>query len=129
MPNFQLNSQTIVQLLGNPNFYTACPAYIFMRDQALAAVQDFELAVLAKESVNLSAADCPAGDCPEPVTDDRSIIKGVLATFVRTTVEAHQANPEHLLPLRKFIAAQLKFTPSEILLNYKRDGRMAKLSF
>ena len=120
MKDFRLTTSTIIQLLGDTEFYAKCPAYLFMRDQAVASVEQYHKAVTRKEECN---------GCTGKYRDENSYVTAVIGNFVRIARELHKADPAHLAPLKEFIAGKLGYRPAVILLYYKESGQERTLRF
>ena len=120
MKEFRLNTSTIIQLLGDSEFYAKCPAYLFMRDQALAAVEQYNKAVAHKEECN---------GCTGKYKDENSYVAPAIGNFVRILREMHKADPANAAPIKTFIAERLGYRPPAIVLYYKEGGKERTLRF
>ena len=112
----------IVQLLGFPEFYETNVAFLFARDQNLAAVEKYNQAVLHKED-----ADC----CEGQPQDEYVYVAGALSTFTRTMLQlAKNTNKQPLADLKEFIAGKLGYTPGLVIMYYKSaEGKTKTLEF
>lgn len=107
-----------MQLLGDPNFYKACPGYFFMRATALATYERWQRAVVGVRE------DCDG-------CNDKGIYKPVVKTFADHTVRMYQEDPALLEPLVKYLTKRMKGKrPKPILLYYRGpNGGVANISF
>lgn len=116
----RLRTTEIIQLLGDERFFSECVAFLFMRDQALAAVAQYHRAVASKD-------DC--GGCPGGKRDESAYVRPVIATFVRAVRQIHVAGPQHLAPVKLFVSRQLGYHVDVVRLYYKENGRTHELLF
>jgi hypothetical protein len=121
MSDFQLSTPTIIQLLGDPEFYNSCVSYLFMRDQGLASVKQFHKAVLDKEE------GCEG--CDNKHKNEMSYVSGAIGAFVRISRELYAVDPKHLEPVRDFLVVKLGSTTGAIIMYYKESGTMQTLKF
>lgn len=119
--NFQLQTSTIIQLLGEREFYEQCVAFLFMRDQGLASVEKYHQAVADKE------AGCEG--CDQKFKNESAYIEAHIATFVRLLRQLYAIRADHLAPIREFIERKLGYQPAEILLTYREGGKTHTLKF
>lgn len=121
MRELRLDSQLIIQLLGDPEFYDANVAFLFARDQNLAAVAQYNDAVLNKQD-----ADC----CEGQPQDESVYVAGPLSTFTRIVKQlVNGPNKQPLVDLKNFMAGKLGYTPDSVMLYYTSKGKTKTLEF
>lgn len=116
---FRIDTTVATQLLGDPEFYTRCIAYLFLREQGVATVAKYHEAVQRRHT----NPDC----CREQ--DDRRIVQGVVGAFTRHTVALASTSAEHLKPLREFVIAKLGYTPTQIIMYYMEGSKKQSITF
>lgn len=118
--NFRLDSQAIIQLLGDPDFFDSNVAFLFMRDSALVATEKYQLAVLNKEE-----------GCCDNNLDESVYVSGSIGTFVATIMRLRgYSNPEPLQAVRKYIEQKLGYQPQAITMYYNKvQGKVEMFEF
>lgn len=121
MKEFRLDSQTIVQLLGDPEFFAANAAFLFMRESSLAAVAKYQQAVLKKEK---NCDDCGGS------LDESTYVTGSIASFVSIVHQLKDHADQHPIEqLREYITKKLGFHPDVVIMYYKLSSEMTKVEF
>jgi len=114
---FVLDTTVLNQLLARPDFYTAVPAYFFLREQGLAAAKQYGKAVAKGRE------DCPS-------CSDKGLINPVASAFVRHTKQLYEQQAQLLQPLREYIARSVRLRPGDqIRLYYRKSGQTHHLDF
>jgi hypothetical protein len=108
----------IYQVLSDPAFFTAVPAFFFLRDVAKATTDKVKQAAL-----DGSAAECYG------CGGVKQIMQPAIAPFVATLAELAAKAPDALTPLADYVAARRGFRPTPIVVYYKRDGRTLSVEF
>lgn len=103
-------------MLGDPDFYSQCTAFLFLKDQGLAAAKRY------REMVSKKDDEC----CTE--VNEEAVIGPPIAAFMRVMQELHQI-PGALLPVRKYIEGKLSAQPEVILLRYRSQQKIRELTF
>jgi hypothetical protein len=114
---YEISKDRIVDILEDPAFYQTCPAYFFLRDQALAAVKAYKTAVAEKNCEGCNG------------TDASHLLASPIAGFVNVTADMHKENPELLLPLKRYLQDRIRYPVTEFSLRYKRKGKPQRIQF
>ena len=118
-PPFRLGSQEIIQLLGDPQLYYGCPVFLFIREQALAAVGQYHEAIAARDR---------GETCCDGKQDDRALVAAPLAAFVRTVVQLVELQHRPALEdLRRYISTKLDYQPERISLVVRQGDKITEL--
>lgn len=102
----QLSSTLVLQMLGDHDFYRACPTYLFMMENGLAISKQFQELVQNQRK-------CPS--CTE-----KSII-GTLGTFAIHTRLISRFDARLLVPFVEYLQRKLGYELGTVSLYYK-DG-------
>lgn len=116
---YQLNSQRIIQIISDPDFYAACVAFLYMQEMAHARWLEYETEIIRVKSKGCSGCE----------DNSKSIIGPAIAEFIRHTHKLHQANTELLKPLRDYLCRKLGYQPKAFALYYRESNRPKKLTF
>lgn len=112
---YRLGSHEIIQLLGDPKFYDSNIAFLFLKEQGLAAYKQYEKAV--------SGGRDGKDSCCDGKIDDRAIMAPPISAFIRTTKKlAHLEKPEGIFQLREYISSKLGYHPGKFVLYYRGAG-------
>jgi hypothetical protein len=119
---FKLDTASLVQILGDPEFYPANLAFLHLRDQGLAAVRQ-HLAEVSRKAKDPGCCDGKA--------DDRRFLVGPINVFVRTLAQLLELESSAGLDqLRNYIEKRLGRPVAEITLTYRNDaGKEQTLKF
>ncbi len=116
---YHLNSQRIIQVLGDRLFYVQCPVYMFMEESAMARYT---------QHMNEVAGD-RGSDCAEYGDKSKQIIDPAIAEFVRHTKKLYDRDPALLDDLRAHLVAKLGYRPKRFTLKYKQQERVCEICF
>lgn len=116
MPNptkrLVLDRQHMIALVSDPEFYTTCPVFLWLRNTAMAAHARYQLS---------------KGCCGS----DWSIMRPVIDAFFANLRELHELDPQNVECVRNFISAKKGYTASPCVIYYRRgrEGRPDKFTF
>lgn len=109
---FQLDTQSIIQLLGDPKFYGKNLAFLHLEGSATVAVAKYHQAALNKEDRNCKG-------CGSGKTDGMSYVTGSISHFVRILRKLKEIDSNlGLEQLKSFIGARLGYAPRLVRLYY-----------
>jgi hypothetical protein len=108
---FRLDVPGIVQLLGCPDFYVACPAYFYLRAQGLETYRRHMRAIATRGTPD-----------HVPEWDNLRMFGPLLGSFVKHTIAMHETDPAMLEPFYAYLTKKLGYRPTAVLLTY-RDGK------
>lgn len=115
---YELNEQTIGQLLADPEFYTSCVAFSYLFRKGTAA------------SKQLTAVIAHRGDPKLPSESAARWELGlVVASFVKHVALLHDLDVTLLKPLRDYLETCLGYCPEKVVLRYKEHGELLELIF
>jgi len=104
--------------LADPEFYRACPTYLFLRDLAIS--------MYAKHVEAIHKRNQPGWD---PHYDDPKVFLPVLGSFVKHTHQLAELDLAHLKPLRAYLVKYLGYDPDTIVLYYRFQGEEHEIMF
>lgn len=117
MSKLVLEPNIVMQTLGDPDFYSQCPSYFFMKDQALAVYARWQKAVATGRK------DCD--NC-----SDKGLYKPVVKIFADHTVRMFQDDPSLLDPLVRYLTGRLRGKkPDSVILYYRSAAGVESISF
>jgi len=119
--DLRLTTQHIIDLVGEPEFYRRVPAYFFMREQGLVAVDKYKKAIAGE-------GDAECGGCQEQ-TARQQLLQTAVVSFTNVTLAMHKHEPGLLIPLREYIQSKLSYPLGELTLYYKREGSVNNIAF
>lgn len=106
-----LDRSHLLAILGDPAFYVACPAFVWLRDTAVAACQQY---------AETTACCGKAWNIVRPCVDG----------FVRNLRQLHEIDPTHVECVRAYLAAKKGYEPRPIMILYRSgDGRPIRFQF
>lgn len=116
MPDtFHLETSTIIQLLGNKDFYRENIAFLQMEEHGLTSVERYNQAVLNKQE-SVTKKNCKG--CSGKV-DEKSYVTLAISQFVNTVVKLKEINAKApLIELKKFIGDRLGYPLDSVKLYY-----------
>ena len=116
---YQLNSQRIIQILGDRLFYMQCPVFLFMEESAMARyVQHMGEVARGRD-----------GNCAGCDDKSKQIIDPAIADFVRHTKKLYDRDPALLDDLRTYLATRLGYCPKKFVLKYNEQERVCEICF
>lgn len=115
MRRLSFNRDHISQLLLQPGFYAACPAFAYLQDAAISA----------EEARQAAGKLCCGREWP--------FYRGIVdAFFMKVRQLATEKNQEELNKVKDYVATKKGYRPDLIVLYYRRSrsqGKIAKLAF
>lgn len=117
---FPLDRATVVQLLGDDQFYLKTPLFLFLREMGLASYSQF-----VAEYRTLSAA---SGCCNK---DPHRHLRQPIQVFAETVIEAHSLlGPPGLEPLKNYLSSKLGYEVTAVRMYHKTaNGEIVQLEF
>jgi hypothetical protein len=116
--DYHLNSQRIIQIISDPDFYAACVAFLYMQEMAHQRYIQYEAEVIRVQSKGCSGCE----------DRSRSLIEPALAEFVQQVQRLTKAK-NGLAPLREYLVKKLGYSPTAFTIYYRRQRRPVKLTF
>jgi hypothetical protein len=111
-PTLALDHNLLYQVLADPAFYAAVPAFFFMRDQGLAAC--------AQIAGRLADPARRPGDCAT-CGNLKELIRPLQRTFVAHLRKLHAEAPAACAPLVAYLAARRGYRPTPVVVYYRGD--------
>lgn len=109
----RVDSSNILESLGDPKFYTACPLFFFLKSQGLLA--------WSKWKPVLEGRGCSS--C------NSDYVQRVLAAFCKTIHEAAAEDIDLLSPLACYMSQRFGWKTNGLRLVYKYQGKDASVTF
>ena len=114
---FTLTEPDLLTVLRDPQFYTDCPAYFFLRTGIIVA---------ERYASALQQRAAGASIDREMVLAEQSF-KLLLSSFVKHTAEMRSVDTVLLDPLREYLLRKLKLPDESLSLFYKGEGTLQEL--
>lgn len=110
-----LDRQYLIAIVGDREFYAACPAFAWMRDTVLQAYKRYRSAK-PKQS-------CCSGDW--------AILRPVIDGWFTALRAMHAQDPASVEPVRDFVSRKKGYICKPLVVYYRasREGRPAKFQF
>lgn len=109
----RVDSIKILESLGDPEFYLACPLFFFMRSQGLLAWSKWKPVL-------------DGGGCSGCNSD---YVQRVLAAFCKALHEAAEVDNRLLTPLARYMCQRFGWKTDGLRLIYKHQGKDAEIVF
>lgn len=107
----KLTKDILIQLLGIPEFYEEVPAFLPLRDKALACYDEYQRVLAGK---------------PCPGCTARSLMRPALLAFTNLLEDVSHEDRQ---ALKAFIGKRRKETPVRVEFIYKSEGVVREFSF
>lgn len=107
-----LDRSHVAAIIGSSRFYTVCPAFVPIRDEALLAAQAYD-----------ASGTCCGGAW--------HILKPGVEAFLKILATAIEQDPVTIEQLREYLASKHGFIPSPVVIYYRAGphGKPDRLSF
>lgn len=115
---YKLGTVELTQLLSDPDFYEKNVAFLFMRDNAIRTIENYNKALITKKS---DCSGCKGN------TEPTAYVQNTLAKFLRTLRQLMELkNSTPLAGLREYIEDRLGYSPQQFRVYYSKDGKSGK---
>ena len=111
--NLRLTRQMVGQMLGDPDFYTACPYFLHMRELGISCYTAY--------------IDGMAGKCID--CKGEKLLKPAILAFIQHGKLLQAAQPHILETIKDYLGKKRGIRPNGVALTYRIDGEIHTLRF